>query len=407
MELFRWEMLKIWRRRSTKAAVLIAAAYVIFSTVYNGVVNLGSTKDEGYGHNSDGILRIAQQYEFADRYKGDMTGEKLLEIYESVQAAYAPENIVEFAGGSRGPSNEIWDTYIEPIKTPANILLSLSRMIPGYEGIYSLVDIPQSAAEAYYATREKATERFISSQVLNERDRAFFLEQNSRVKTPFYYDWFEGQQMYLEMMAPIPVIVALFIAMFISPVCALEYQQKTDSVILCARHGRKKLSLAKLSASVVFSVTLYIICMGLYIAGQLAFCGTRALGCPIQLIKPLATAPLTIFQAEIYSIVLGLSSCLAVTAITFLLSSSVHFVFPAAAASMMLIIFPMLTSGTLPEGLRFISVLPFMSDYTELFRTNIYFHVWSPCWMIAVPIIIFIICAPLGIYQFKTHQAAK
>lgn len=407
MEIFKWELMKIWRRRSTKIVVVIAVAYVIFSTVYNGVLNLGSTRNEGFGKNPDGISRIAEQYEFAEQYRGDMTEEKLLDVYDRVQAAYVPENITEFPDGSRGLSNENWNKYIEPIKAPVNMIMNLCRMIPGYENIYQPKDIPKEAVEDFYGLRENAAKNFISSQVLDERDRQFFLKQNAEVKTPFYYDWFEGQRIYLEIMAPIPIIVALLIAVFISPVCALEYQQKTDSVILCSKHGRRKLALAKLSASLVFSAAVYIICMGLYICGQLVFCGTRALNCPIQLIKPIATAPLTILQAEIYLIVLGFLSCIAITAVTFLLSSAINFVFPAASASMMLIIAPMLISGAIPESLSFITVLPFMSDYTELYRTNMYFHIWSPYLMTAAPILIFIICTPIAVWKFRTHQVSK
>ncbi|MDE6725622.1 MAG: ABC transporter permease [Ruminiclostridium sp.] len=403
MEIFKWEMRKIWRRKSTKLVIIFAVGYVIFSAVFNGVVNLGSSN----GNNPDGVRRIAEQYEFAELYKGDMTEEKLLEVYERIQAAYAPENIIEFPDGSNGISNENRYKYIEPIKVPAGMIMNLCRMIPEYENIYSLTNIPKNVAEDFYGLREKATNNFISSQVLNEKDRQFFLKQNLEVKTPFYYDWFEGQSVYLEIMSPIPIIIALFITVFISPICALEYQQKTDSVILCSKHGRKKLALAKLSASVIFSSAVYIICMGIYIAGQLFFCGTRALNCPIQLIKHMAIAPLTILQAEIYLIVLGFLSCLAITAVTFLLSSAINLVFPVAAASMMLIIIPMLLSGAIPESLSFITVLPFMSDYTEIYRTNIYFHIWSPYLMIAVPILIFIICAPFAVWKFRTHQTSK
>lgn len=407
MELFKWELMKIWRRRSTRIVVIIAVAYVIFSTVYNGVLNLGSNRNEGFGKNPDGVRRIAEQYDFAERYRGDMTEEKLLDMYETVRSAYIPENIVEYPDGSKGLSDEIWDKYIAPIKSPVNMVMNLCRMIPDYENVYRPNAVPKAVFENFYGMREEIAERFISSQVLDERDRQFFLKQNSEVKTPFYYDWFEGQSIYLEIMSPIPIIVALMIAVFISPVCALEYQQKTDSVILCSKYGRKKLAFAKLSASLIFSSLVYIICMGLYIGGQLFFCGTRALNCPIQLIKPIAAAPLTILQAELYLIVLGFLSCLAITAVTFLLSSAVNLVFPAAAASMMMIIAPMLISGMVPESLSFITVLPFMSDYTELYRTNIYFHIWSPYLMTAAPILIFFICAPLGTWKFRTHQAAK
>lgn len=408
MEIFKWEMRKIWRRTSTKVVIVIALAYVIFSTVYNSVYNLGSSNSESFGNNPDGISRIAEQYRYAEDFGGLLTEEALAGVYEQVQAAYAPENIVEFPDGSRGISNEVWNEYIEPIKSQANLMMSLCRFDTEYNSIYKFDEIPRRFAENFYEIRKKSAEQFISTQVLDERDRQFFLAKNAEIETPFKYDWIGGQSLYLEIMAPIPIIAALIIAVFVSPVYALEYQQKTDSVVLSARRGRDRLAFAKLAAACTFSSGVYLLLMGIYIAGQLIFCGTRALDCPIQLIKPIAAVPMTILQAELYLIVFGLLSCLAITGVTLLLSSVMNIVFPAAAAAMMLIIAPMLMSGAVPESLSFITaVIPFMSDYTELFRTNIYFHIWSPCLMLDAPAIIFLICAPIAAWKFRTHQTVK
>lgn len=408
MDIFKWEIRKIWRRTSTKVVIVMAVAYVVFSTIYNSVYNLGSTRSEGFGKNPDGISQIAEQYKYADGFGGELTEESLIKVYDRIQAAYAPENIVEFPDGSRGITNDVWNEYIVPIKGQANLMMSLCRFDTEYNSIYKYDDIPRSFAENFYEIRNKSAEQFISTQVLDEKDRQFFLAQNAKIETPFKYDWFEGQRIYLEIMSPIPLIIALIIAVFISPVYALEYQQKTDSVVLSARRGRGRLAFAKLAAAAVFSSVVYLLCMGIYVAVQLIFCGTRALDCPIQLIKPIAAVPMTIFQAELYLIALGFLSCIAITAVTLLLSSVMNIVFPAAASAMLVIIVPMLMSGAVPESLSFITaIIPFMSDYTELFRTNIYFHIWSPYLMIAAPILIFIICAPIAAWKFSKHQTVK
>ncbi len=83
MSLFRWELKKIWRRKLTKIALFILVAYAVFSTVYNSVSNLASTNG-----GADGIAEIARQYEFADRYRGELTEEKLLEAYHNILTVY-------------------------------------------------------------------------------------------------------------------------------------------------------------------------------------------------------------------------------------------------------------------------------------------------------------------------------
>ncbi len=406
MTLFKWEFAKIARRKSTKIALILALCYVIFSTIYNAVVNLGSSDGTGRSQ-SDGISEINRQYEFAKKYKGELTEEKLLSAYNDILAAYSEENLVKSEyDGSLDPSQEAWDKYIVPLGTMQYVLRRLYNLIPEYSYFNSIIDVPEAMIKDFYGVRKSVTEDFISSQISDENDREFFLKQNAKITEPFYYDWYEGQELYLEILSPIPVIVALICAIFSAPVYASEYSRKTDSIIMATKHGKRKIAVAKLSAVLAFSAIAYTLCVGIYIAGQLIFVGTRALDCPIQYIKPIATAPLTIGQAEIYQIVLGFVCCMAICAFTALISSVVKSSFPAIIVSMSVIFIPMLISGSIPEGLDIItSVIPFMSDYTELFRMNMYFHIWSPYLMIVSPIIIFGVCLPLAVKGYIRHQA--
>ncbi len=405
MEIFKWELKKIIRRRAVKIALILAVCYVIFAAIYNAVVNLGS--NDGYGHtNADGISEIARQYKFADKYKGDLTEDKLISAYHDLIAAYSEENLVKSElDGSINPSQEAWDKYVVPLGTMQYVLRRVYQLIPEYSYFNSIIDVPEDMIGNYYGVRKKITDDFIFSQISDEKDREFFLEQNEKISVPYHYDWYDGQAMYLEILAPVPVIAALVCAVFSAPIYASEYSGKTDSIILASRYGKRKIAKAKLLAVLAFSALTYILCVGIYVIGQLIFVGTRALDCPIQFIKSIAQAPLTIWQAELYQIVLGFVCCMAITAFTALVSSYVKSSFPAVIVSLSVIFIPMLISGGIPEKLEFITaVIPFMSDYTELFRTNMYFHIWSPYLMAISPIIIFLICLPFAAKGFECHQ---
>ncbi len=403
-EILKWEISKIWRRKSTKVLLVIGIAYMIFSAIYNAVVNLG-TLTGTYGNNCDGITEISRQYGYADKFRGELTPEKLVYAYNNLKTAYSEKNLEMTVDGSMVPKQAVWDEYVVPLGTMSDVLRDLYNYVPEYSYFNSIINVEEDEVENFYGVRDEVVANYLSSQVVDEKNREYFLKQNESVTEPFYYDWYDGQGMYLQIMAPIPVIIALMIAVFAAPVYALEYQQKTDSLIMSAKNGQEKLAVTKLLATLIFSSGVYLLLMAIYVSGQLIFVGTRGLDCPIQLIKPIATAPMTIFEAELYEILLGYLSCMAILAVTSLLSSRMHTVFPVIVTSMAIIFVPTVMGGTLPDALSALTaVIPFMSDYTELFRNNMYFHIWSPYLMIVSPVVIALICAPLSLSGYKKHQ---
>ena len=91
--------------------------------------------------------------------------------------------------------------------------------------------------------------------------------------------------------------------------------------------------------------------LAVYLAFQFAVLGTSGLACPVQLIKPLATAPLTIWQAEL-----------------------------VCMAGMLL------SAVSLGSIVQWLDLLPHGASglYGELMRTNLFhifgLRIWSP-WM--------------------------
>lgn len=402
MSLFKWELTKIWRRKSTKISLFILVAYAVFSTIYNSVVNLASSIGS-----TDGIAEIARQYEFADKYRGELTEEKLLEAYHNILTAYSEENLVpnEF-DSTLNPSQEVWDKYVVPLGTMQYVLRNLYSFLPEFSYFNSILDVPENEIKSFYSVRDKAAEDWLYSCVSNEKDREYFIMLNGKVQTPFHYDWYAGQQMYLEMIVPIPIIAAFACIVFTAPIFAAEYSERTAPVILSAKHGRRKITFAKLGAAFTFTSIAYLSGVGVYILGQLYFLGVRGLECPVQFIKPYSFAPITIGQAELYQIILGFISCVSITLLTAFVSSAVHSAFPAVIIPAAVIISGFM-SGLIPESLEFIAAwLPFVGNYTAIFGMNMYFHIWQPYYIIISPVIISTICLPWAVYKFTHHQTA-
>lgn len=407
MSLFRWECRKIWGRRSARIALCIALAYAFFLTCFNGISNLSyETHDQKWS----GPEEIQQQYRWAEAWAGPLTGEKLAAAKQQYDIAFRPENLEDYGDGSSGPTEEAFLAYVRPLGDIPAMLQGTFGWLPQYETYAAFRDVPADLVLDYYGQRDAIVESFLKEQVLDGEDRAFFLAQNAQVETPFAYDWVSGQRLYLSMLSGLYVVVGLLLCIAIAPIFAGEYQERTDSVLLCAKRGRGSLALAKLVAALSVATLVFALCTVIYLIGQLAFVGLRGLDCPVQLIKPIATAPLTIVQAEGFGILYAYLATLAAICFTLLLSSRMRTPFPVIVLSMLTLFVPSLVSGNLPDWLnKIILLMPFASDSGELFRTNMYhiaaLRIWSPDMMILASAAAALLFLPFAVRGYVRHQA--
>lgn len=409
MSLTLWELKKLIARRSAKIAICFALAVSLASVLLTGIYSLGSISDTG-GANFDGVENIVREYAWADEWKGELTGEKQAAAKRQLDMAYLPENKVVAQDGNVYASDAVYYKYIAPLGDIPSIWRNTFAILPEYQSANVAKQISVAEVEAYYAQREKILNDFLITQLPDEADREIFIKQNEKVITPFYYDWFKGQWLFLDIFSDCALFTAMALCIAIAPVFAGEYQQKTDSVLLCAKYERKKLAHAKINAALMLTAGTYILCSGIYIAGQLAFVGTRALNCPVQLIKPLATVSMTIWQAEAYAVLLGLLGCLAIVALTVALSARLTAAFSVIIISLLVLILPFGFSGSLPDMLQsIVALMPFASNFSELMRTNLYhifgMRIWSPYVLVVVPIIITAALLPIAVRFYTRHEA--
>ncbi|MEG2671939.1 MAG: hypothetical protein RR937_02055 [Ruthenibacterium sp.] len=410
MSLIMWECKKIARRRTVQVALCFALGLALFSTIFTGVYNLGSRDSKTGVNHVDGVAVIARQYAWADTWKGPLTNEKLAKAMAQYGTAFLPEYEMTFSDGSVAPSDDAYNTYIAPLGSIPNFVQRTFALLPEYQDMRTLKNLPLSMVADYAAQRERIVEDFLVTQVPNADDRAVFTAQNAALQKPFVYDWFWGQQVYLELVSNFALVAAMSLCIALAPIFAGETQQKTDSVLLCTRFGRKKLARAKLFAAMGITAAVYWLCAGIYLIGQWVFVGTRALACPIQIIKPIATAPLTIGQAELYALILGFVCCLAVTAVTVALSAKFASPFPVIILALLFLFLPYTLAGSVPPFLdKILALLPFGSDYSEVFRTNLYhifgMRIWSPILVLCVPIAMIVFCLPLAQHLYIKRQA--
>ncbi len=404
MSLYRWELQKIWKRRSARVALALMLVWTMAGILVNAFYN-NSHKEDGVTPCVPGPQEITNQLAWAEPWRGELTGAQLAAAQTTVYDLYRdPAN--------RGPdgevTNEAWNAVIRPLGSMTNTLMNIAA------GVYSLPyaawgELEPDRLLTYYDDRADAVDRWLQSQFKDPADRAVFEAQEARVQTPFVYDWYSGQVSVLQIIQDTMLGVCLLLGVALAPLFCGEVQSGVLAVSHCTRQGRGRLAAAKVGAALTVAVGAWAVSSALLVASQLYFFGTRGLECPIQLLKPLATAPLTFGDCEVYALVFGLACCLGTVGITAGLSGAASASFPVMAGVFGLLVLLPMFGGMLPWAVQqAVALLPSAGDYYDLFRQNLYhigpLRVWSPVMQLAVQPLYLAVLAPLAWRVYTRRQ---
>lgn len=408
-ELTVWEIKKILRRRSAQVALVLTVLFTLLVAGTKILYDLSYKPDEATGR-IWGFTQIRVEYAMADDWRGPLTAEVLEAARDQYIRAYEPENI----GPDGFVTTEAWETYAHPVSLILDRIQICLASDAGYTSymdyVQALRGLESDEFAGFYETRDRLVEERLRFKLEDEGDIQFFLAQNARVETPFYYDWYRGQNSFAESLAFVVNFVGTMLCIALAPVFAGEYQSGAAAVVLCTRRGRGKLSRAKLAAALLVSLADFAVCVGIYLAVQLAFLGTRALNCPIQLVNWTSTAPLTLGQAEAYAVVLGLLAVLAAAGLTLAFSARLQSPFPVIAAALGVLFLLPVFSGVVPSAAfqKLAALLPLAKDYSMLWGYDLYHlfgrRVWAPVMVLAAQPVILALCLPLAHRAYIRHQ---
>ena len=396
MSLYRWELQKIWKRRSARVALVLMLVWTMAGILVNAFYN-NSHKEDGVTPRISGPAEIANQLAWAEPWRGELTEEKLVAAQTIVYNFYGdPAN--------RGPdgevTNEAWNAVVRPMGSMTNTLMNIAA------GVYGLPyaawgELEPDRLLTYYEDRSDAVDRWLQSQFKDPADRAVFEAQEAKVQTPFVYDWYSGQVSVLQIIQDTMLGVCLLLGVALAPLFCGEVQSGVLAVSHCTRQGRGRLAAAKVGAALTVAAGGWAVVSVLLVVSQWVFFGARGLECPIQLLKPLATAPLTFGDCEVYALVFGLACCLGTVGITAGLSGVASASFPVMAGVFGLLVLLPMFGGMLPWAVQqAVALLPSAGDYYDLFRQNLYhigpLRVWSPVMQLAVQPLYLAVLAPLA-----------
>ena len=249
--LFWNEVKKLWRQRTAKVFLALAAALLLFLCIMN--ITLGSS-----AFFYSGPENTALQKQYAQRWKGPLTGEKLAGALAFYQQGYADESklVYDEQWGVWGPSNEQYAAYLIPTM---DVLAPLESVLQ--RGTYergTLRDARSEDALAFYDLRAQWLEEFLDGQFPQEmpgaaQDKAFFEAQKARVGKPFYYDYFSagsvsgGLRTWAETLSSNIPYLQFFLVLGLGQIFAAEWRRKAAPVLLLhkawpGRTGARKAS---------------------------------------------------------------------------------------------------------------------------------------------------------------------
>lgn len=403
MELFLLEHKKLWRKQMVKICVLLCFIYiVIFGSVLSFQwFTFGSSDDytSAFGNNFDGYGMIKDSQKYALAFGEELTDETLQQLVREYQRMEAEGFELELERTDWKIINS-WLSMLYPeLHDPSTYRTMISYVNPD-----KLTD--------FYERREQAIDDFLENSGQVGVEKEYLLNMEQKVETPFQYEWVEGwSQLLGSIVADLGIVMALFLAITLSPLFAGEWHDNTSSLVLTTKNGWGKVAFAKILTGLAFTVEFFVILVIPSIISQMLFMGTSGWDMPIQNIKPLAIAPMNMLQAEIYEYAFALLGAIGFAGIVMFISATVKSNVLALLFSLAVVYGPMMVAEYLPYELqKALDLLPLVGSSTDIFRTNTFNifgkYVWSPYLLITIPVLMGICCMPFATKNWSRRLKA-
>lgn len=402
MELFRQEHKKLWRRRSVKISVLLCVLYVV---ALGGFLSYQCTgygsfnAEQGHGHHFDGYSNIRAKQAYAAQFAGELTDETLQAMTADFQRLMEEDK----EKGTELTDYSILNTWI----------WTLWPELTDYSDYRNIVYYaPPDKLTGFYERRDEALKDFLELSMQTGAEQEYLLSIDQKTQTPYQYEWVEGWITLLNSTAgELGTVLALFLAIALSPVFSGEWHSNIKNVIASTQNGRGRIALAKAGAAMAFSLELFFMLLLGSVALQLIYFGTLGWDQPIQLMKAIAIAPMNMLQAELYEYSYVLLAAVGFTGIVLLISALCKSNFISLVLSLAVVYVPMATAQFLPRWAQMLlDLVPFVGDSRDIFRTYTYHlfgsYIWSPYLLIIVPVCIGLFCLPFAVKSWaKTARS--
>ena len=196
-------------------------------------------------------------------------------------------------------SEDIWDRLWAAHKyTPIRIYV---YRIMGY-GDGKTMD-----AAGLYSEREKLIAQNREDQMLKQEEMEYWKKNDAGLELPFTYEYAEGWGELWNQSYVVNCMLLLLLLVSLSNVFSMEHQQKTDAVILCTRHGKRELYIAKVLAGITFGAAAALLLSGITLLSDLAVYGADGFGGALQIEFPLSSWRMSVGESVLALVIMLLA----------------------------------------------------------------------------------------------------
>ena len=313
-----YEWKRIWQSRLTQFAVIGCILFLLFCT-WSNIRQIQTTDGEGNQVTGMAAVKALKETERITLDQETVTAimQEYLDYTENPDTASDDPELQYL-------SEEMYRTWYLPNRNLLNQICG-TYMQEGQGNVSDRQLFEKNFGKDFYeARKERVQERLTyyvnqGSVTLSEAD--WWDEQDDKVGEYTYGNY----KVWDILISNLPWIlfIMMIVCVGIAPVFAGEYQSKCDSLLLCMKHGKHRLILAKLTASTVYASVLYWGIVSLYSAVLLIFVGTDGWDLPVQLLysgMPSSYA-LTTSQAYLLALLTGYVMTLGLGGLVLLLSA--------------------------------------------------------------------------------------
>ena len=306
-QLLKFELKKILSRKVNLIAMALGMLLIVFSNI--AIIN-GESLYLDENHYLEGVDAIKTEEEVENALTSELNEEFLTDFLQEYQQEASGDeydypliaskrNLFALIAGNYTEFNEQW----------------------GWE---DLNDISTDNGIGFYERRMEKIRTLLNADYsygnYTESEKEYWLQKAEAVKTPFTW----GSKNTWDMIwSSIGLLFYQFfvISICIAPVFAGEYQNRTDALILSAKHGKTKLIYAKIMASFIFTSIDMALCSIVSIGINICMLGVGGWNLPVQLWNTIIPYQLTVIEACALNLLVLFLISFSLTAVSLMLSA--------------------------------------------------------------------------------------
>ena len=404
-QLLKFELKKIISRKVNLVAMALGMLLIVFSNI--ALIN-GESLYLDEGHYLEGVDAIKTQEEVENALTSELSEEFLTGFMQEYQQQI-----------QNNPSEDGYDYSL--IADKRNLFALIAGNYAEFNeqwGWADLNDISTDNGIGFYESRMEKIKTLLNADYsygnYTESEKEYWLQKAEAVKTPFTW----GSKNTWDMIwSSIGLLFYQFfvISICLAPVFAGEYQNRTDALILSAKHGKTKLIYAKIMASFIFTSIDMALCSIVSIGINICMLGVGGWNLPVQLWNTIIPYQLTIIEACALNLLVLFLISFSLTAVSLMLSALFKSQLIALAVDILLyygtVFLPFSKTSGLWNHIKYLLPMNSVELKNVLKAYNGYQFgnvIISYLWMIIIVyVLITIICLCGAGRSFKKHQIGR